>query len=215
MDDEAGIRDGAKRAIDGEWRVFYGGYWIKAYDAPADTLLAKKTLIEALTRRLFNHVEHGLNIPGRAARGGAARLRRRDRSAQAAGQGGDAGRRALQPRRRSVHQGGRAAGAGDRDRSGQRADARSAASTCKRRSRSGAWCFIAAATRASTSCGASRSRRSPSRSRTSTRAATSRSPSPCATSIGIADALCETFGGIATPSPASCRPSASSRARPS
>ena len=65
MDEEAGIRDGAKRAVDGEWRVFYGGYWIKAYDAPADTLLAKKTLIEALTRRLFNHVEHGLNIPGR------------------------------------------------------------------------------------------------------------------------------------------------------
>ena len=65
MDDEAAIRDGVKRAIDGEWRVFYGGYWIKAYDAPADTLLAKKTLIEALTRRLFNHVEHGLNIPGR------------------------------------------------------------------------------------------------------------------------------------------------------
>jgi len=65
MDDEVGIRDGAKRAIDGEWRVFYGGYWIKAYEAPADTLLAKKTLIEALTRRLFNHVEHGLNIPGR------------------------------------------------------------------------------------------------------------------------------------------------------
>ena len=62
MDDEAGIRDGAKRAIDGEWRVFYGGYWVKAYDAPADTLQAKKTLIEALTRRLFNHVEHGLNI---------------------------------------------------------------------------------------------------------------------------------------------------------
>jgi hypothetical protein len=65
MDDEAAIRDGAKRAIDGEWRVFYGDYWIKAYDAPADTLHAKKTLIEALTRRLFNHVEHGLNIPGR------------------------------------------------------------------------------------------------------------------------------------------------------
>ncbi len=65
MDEEAGIRDGAKRAINGEWRVFYAGYWIKAYDAPADTLLAKKTLIEALTRRLFNHVEHGLNIPGR------------------------------------------------------------------------------------------------------------------------------------------------------
>ena len=72
MEDDVGIRDGAKRAIDGEWRVHYGGYWIKAYDAPADSLLAKKVLIEALTRRLFNHVEHGINIPGR--RLGEARL---------------------------------------------------------------------------------------------------------------------------------------------
>jgi hypothetical protein len=55
---------GTKREIDGQWRVFHDGYWIKAYDAPADTLGAKKALIEALTRRLFNHVEHGLNIPG-------------------------------------------------------------------------------------------------------------------------------------------------------
>jgi hypothetical protein len=55
---------GTKRLIDGQWRVFYDGYWIKAYDVPANTLLAKKQLIEALTRRLFNHVEHGLNIPG-------------------------------------------------------------------------------------------------------------------------------------------------------
>jgi len=63
MEDSA-PRDGAKRAIDGHWQVYYDGYWIKAYDAPADSLLAKKRLIEALTRRLFNHVEHGLNIPG-------------------------------------------------------------------------------------------------------------------------------------------------------
>jgi hypothetical protein len=55
---------GTKRLINGEIRVFYDGYWIKAYDVPADTLLAKKRLIEALTRRLFNHVEHGVNIPG-------------------------------------------------------------------------------------------------------------------------------------------------------
>jgi hypothetical protein len=55
---------GEKRLIDGQWRVFYDGYWIKAYEVPANTLLAKKQLIEALTRRLFNHVEHGLNIPG-------------------------------------------------------------------------------------------------------------------------------------------------------
>ena len=58
------VAQGAKRAVDGHWRVYYDGYWIKAYDAPADTLLTKKRLIEALTRRLFNHVEHGVNIPG-------------------------------------------------------------------------------------------------------------------------------------------------------
>jgi hypothetical protein len=58
------IPTGSKQLIDGKWRVYYDGYWIKAYDVPADTLLAKKRLIEALTRRLFNHVEHGLNVPG-------------------------------------------------------------------------------------------------------------------------------------------------------
>ncbi|MCK6425171.1 MAG: hypothetical protein L6Q75_08770 [Burkholderiaceae bacterium] len=45
-------------------RVFYGGYWIKTYPLPADTLQAKRALIDALTRRLFNHTEHGLNVPG-------------------------------------------------------------------------------------------------------------------------------------------------------
>jgi hypothetical protein len=58
------IPQGTKKLIDGRLRVFYDGYWIRAYDVPADTLLAKKRLIEALTRRLFNHVEHGLNVPG-------------------------------------------------------------------------------------------------------------------------------------------------------
>jgi hypothetical protein len=55
---------GKREIIEGRARVYYYGYWIKAYDAPGDTLLAKKRLIEALTRRLFNHVEHGVNIPG-------------------------------------------------------------------------------------------------------------------------------------------------------
>jgi hypothetical protein len=55
---------GTKKEIDGRLRVYYDGYWVKAYPAPADTLVAKKWLIEALTRRLFNHVEHGLNVPG-------------------------------------------------------------------------------------------------------------------------------------------------------
>ena len=61
---ESAVPFGKKQLVDGRLRVYYYGYWIKAYDVPADTLLAKKRLIEALTRRLFNHVEHGLNVPG-------------------------------------------------------------------------------------------------------------------------------------------------------
>jgi hypothetical protein len=60
----ADVSPGTLRKIEGRWRVFYDGYWVKAYDAPADSLTAKKKLIHALTRRLFNHVEHGINIPG-------------------------------------------------------------------------------------------------------------------------------------------------------
>jgi hypothetical protein len=57
--------NGTKQIIDGRERVFYDGYWVQTYAVPADTLTAKRALIEALTRRLFNHVEHGINIPGR------------------------------------------------------------------------------------------------------------------------------------------------------
>lgn len=66
MDDSTNsvIPLGEKREIDGRIRVYYYGYWIKAYAVPADTLQTKKMLIEALTRRLFNHTEYGLNIPG-------------------------------------------------------------------------------------------------------------------------------------------------------
>jgi hypothetical protein len=58
------IQVGSERIINGQRRVYCDGYWVKAYDVPADTLTTKKRLIEALTRRLFNHVEHGVNIPG-------------------------------------------------------------------------------------------------------------------------------------------------------
>jgi hypothetical protein len=61
---EAPIAHGTQQLINGRLRVYYHGYWIKAYPAPEDTLSTKKRLIEALTHRLFNHVEHGLNIPG-------------------------------------------------------------------------------------------------------------------------------------------------------
>jgi hypothetical protein len=61
---DAPIPLGAKQVIDGQERVHYYGYWVKTYPVPADTLEAKKDLIAALTRRLFNHTEHGLNVPG-------------------------------------------------------------------------------------------------------------------------------------------------------
>src|SRR5436305_10032121 len=61
---EAEIPDGTVRVFRGVQRVHHEGYWVKMYPVPEDTLEAKRRLIEALTRRLFNHTEHGLNIPG-------------------------------------------------------------------------------------------------------------------------------------------------------
>ncbi len=61
---EAFPPEGSRRIVDGAERAFFGGYWVKTYPVPSDSLSAKKHLIEALTRRLFNHTEHGLNIPG-------------------------------------------------------------------------------------------------------------------------------------------------------
>ena len=56
--------EGTRRVLGGRERVFYDGYWIRTYPTPANSLEAKRRLIDALTRRLFNHTEHGLNIPG-------------------------------------------------------------------------------------------------------------------------------------------------------
>jgi hypothetical protein len=61
---EPDVAEGTERLIDGRLRVFYEGYWIKSYPIPSDSLLEKRRLIEVLTRRLFNHVEHGLYVPG-------------------------------------------------------------------------------------------------------------------------------------------------------
>jgi hypothetical protein len=86
------IELGARKVIDGQERVYYDGYWVKTYPVPADTLEAKKELIAALTRRLFNHTEHGLNMPGtrldearRAYEGETDPVRRRIKGGMLAG----------------------------------------------------------------------------------------------------------------------------------
>lgn len=58
------IANGTRRHIDGDERIYFDGYWIKYYEPPPESLNTKRHLIQALTRRLFNHVEHGINIPG-------------------------------------------------------------------------------------------------------------------------------------------------------
>ncbi|MCU7932393.1 MAG: hypothetical protein KZQ90_16450 [Candidatus Thiodiazotropha sp. (ex Codakia rugifera)] len=56
--------NGTIKEIGGKSCIYYDGYWIKYYVPMEDSLATKKKLIEALTRRLFNHVEHGINMPG-------------------------------------------------------------------------------------------------------------------------------------------------------
>ena len=59
------IENGFRKKINGITNVYYEGYWIKCYKPPQDSLSAKRRLIQSLTRRLFKHMEHGINIPGR------------------------------------------------------------------------------------------------------------------------------------------------------
>ena len=56
--------NGATKTINGVPSVYYDGYWIRYYEPPADSLIARKRLIESLTRRTFHHTEPGINTPG-------------------------------------------------------------------------------------------------------------------------------------------------------
>ena len=57
------VVNGTIRRIDGLERIYYDGYWIRYYDVP-NNLAYKKSLIDQLTRRVFHHVETGINTPG-------------------------------------------------------------------------------------------------------------------------------------------------------
>ena len=57
------VANGTIRNVDGQERIYYDGYWIRYYDVP-NNLVYKKSLIDQLTRRVFHHVETGINTPG-------------------------------------------------------------------------------------------------------------------------------------------------------
>lgn len=56
--------NGTKKDINGVPSIYYDGYWIRYYEPPKDSLVARKRLIESLTRRTFHHTEPGINTPG-------------------------------------------------------------------------------------------------------------------------------------------------------
>lgn len=57
------VSNGTVKEIDGQKRIYYDGYWIRHYEVP-NNLAYKKSLIDQLTRRVFHHVEPGINTPG-------------------------------------------------------------------------------------------------------------------------------------------------------
>ncbi len=60
---DASIENGTEREIDGQSRVFYDGYWVRSYHLHDGSFADKKQMIDALTRRVFHHLEPGINTP--------------------------------------------------------------------------------------------------------------------------------------------------------
>ncbi len=58
------VKNGTRKDIDAKPCIYFDGYWIRYYAPPRESLIAKKHLIDSLTRRLFHHTEHGINTPG-------------------------------------------------------------------------------------------------------------------------------------------------------
>lgn len=59
------IDNGTVRTINGKDSIYFDGYWIRRNVVTDDTLVNKKQLIDQLTKRVFHHVEPGVNTPGK------------------------------------------------------------------------------------------------------------------------------------------------------
>ncbi len=58
------VRNGAIREIEGKSCIYYDGYWIRHYSTHGNRFADKKSIIDQMTRRVFHHVEVGINTPG-------------------------------------------------------------------------------------------------------------------------------------------------------
>lgn len=56
--------NGDRRVADGADYIYFNGYWVRYYPPLEESLAARKTLIDHLTRRAFHHTEPGINTPG-------------------------------------------------------------------------------------------------------------------------------------------------------
>jgi hypothetical protein len=59
-----GTPNGTIKVVDGKRVIFYDGYWIRYYDVPPSEEVARRELIDQLTKRVFHHTEPGINTPG-------------------------------------------------------------------------------------------------------------------------------------------------------
>lgn len=64
LDKAEEIKNGTRKVINGKPSVYYDGYWVRTYEVRSDDFASKKKLIDALTKRVFHHVEPGINTPG-------------------------------------------------------------------------------------------------------------------------------------------------------
>lgn len=58
------VPNGTIREVDGKRCIWFDGYWIRFYDVPQNEEVARRELIDQLTKRVFHHTESGINTPG-------------------------------------------------------------------------------------------------------------------------------------------------------
>ncbi|MSQ67040.1 MAG: hypothetical protein EXR83_02425 [Gammaproteobacteria bacterium] len=58
------VPDGTLGEVNGKRCICYDGYWIRFYEVPTNEDVARRELIDQLTKRVFHNTESGINTPG-------------------------------------------------------------------------------------------------------------------------------------------------------